>query len=124
MAYRLAISGLQIRKMNTKITVREFDQEVLKAGLLSIVQFRTEWNGACEIIAPIYEDLASSYKNVANFFTIDADKEKKVSSQFCINETPTILFFKNGNVIDYAIGLISKNILISKIETALSQNNN
>jgi thioredoxin 1 len=124
MAHRLAISGLQTRKMNTKITVREFDQEVLKTSLLSIVQFKTEWNGACEIIAPIYEDLANSYKNVANFFTIDADKEKKVSGRFRINETPTILFFKNGNVIDYAIGLISKNILISKIETALSQNNN
>lgn len=108
--------------MNTSITMKEFNSTVLKAKQLSIVQFKTEWNGACEIIAPVYDDLANSYKHVANFFTIDADKEKKVSLKFRVNETPTILFFQNGEMIDCAIGLISRNTLISKIENALSQN--
>ena len=110
--------------MNTEITNKEFREEVLSSIDLSLVQFKTEWNGACQIIAPIYEDLARSYKGQANFFTIDADQEKNVSSEFGITETPAILFFQNGNVIDYAIGLISRNLLISKIETALSQTNN
>lgn len=110
----------QTAKMNTEITIKEFETEVLPSSHLSIVQFKTAWNGACEIIAPLYEDLANSYANVIKFFTIDADKEEKISSRFRINETPTILFFRNGVVIDYAIGLISRSILISKIETALS----
>jgi len=122
MAYRLAICW-QIKMMNTEITIKEFEEEVLTGSQLSIVQFRTAWNGACEIIAPVYEDLANSYTNVAKFFTIDADKEKNVSSQFRINETPAILFFQNGVVIDYAIGLISRSTLISKIENALSNTN-
>jgi thioredoxin 1 len=108
--------------MNTSITMKEFNSTVLKAKQLSIVQFKTEWNGACEIIAPVYDDLANNYKHVANFFTIDADKEKKVSSLYRIKETPAILFFQNGTVIDAVIGLISRNTLISKIENALSQN--
>ena len=122
MAHRLAIC-LQIKMMNIEITIKEFEKEVLAGSHLSIVQFKTAWNGACEIIAPVYEDLANSYTNVAKFFTIDADKEKKVSNQFRINETPTILFFQNGVVIDYVIGLISRNTLITKIENALSNTN-
>jgi len=108
--------------MNASITMKEFNKKVLEAKQLSIVQFKTDWNGACEIIAPVYDDLANSYKHVANFFTIDAEKEKKVSSLYRINETPAILFFQGGEMIDCVIGLISRNILISKIENALSQN--
>jgi thioredoxin 1 len=106
--------------MNTEITNKEF-RAVLKSMDLSLVQFKTEWNGACQIIAPIYEDLAKSYKGQANFFTIDAEEERTVSNEFGITETPAILFFQNGALIDHAIGLISKHVLISKIETALSQ---
>jgi len=110
--------------MNASITIKEFNTKILEGAKLSVVQFKTEWNGACEIIAPVYEDLADSYKHVANFFTIDADKQKKISSLYRINETPAILFFLNGTVIDSAIGLISREMFISKIENALSQNNN
>ena len=113
---------LRKQKMNASITMKEFNKKVLEGTQLSVVQFKTEWNGACEIIAPVYDDLANAYKHVANFFTIDADKEKKVSSLYCINETPAILFFQNGAVIDSVIGLISRNTLILKIENALSQN--
>ena len=107
--------------MNIEITNREFTKKVLKETQLSIVQFKTEWNGACEIIAPIYEDLAQSYKGIVKFFTIDAEKEKKVSGKFRINETPAILFFQNGNVVDYISGVISRSALISKIESALTK---
>ena len=112
----------QTKKMNKSIGRTEFMNEVAGNISLNLVQFKTEWNGACEIISPVYDDLANSYKHVANFFTIDADKEKKVSSLYRINETPAILFFQNGTVIDSVIGLISRNTLISKIENALSQN--
>lgn len=108
--------------MNTVITLKEFDSTVLKAKQLSIVQFKADWNGACEIIAPVYEDLANSYQHLANFFTIDAEKEKKALMKFHVNETPAILFFQNGEMIDCVVGLISRNLLISKIENALSYN--
>jgi thioredoxin 1 len=86
---------------------------------LCLVQFRTEWSGSCQIMQPIYEELARYYKGSAQFFWVDADQEKELYAQYGIKELPTILFFKNNELIDYAPGLVSKNKLIAKIENAL-----
>lgn len=88
------------------------------------MHFKTEWNGACQILAPVYEELASTYKDTAKFFTIDAEKNKTAMHEYGVMEIPTILFFKNGEVIDYVSGLAPKNIIISKIENALTTTNN
>jgi len=98
----------------------EFKREVLGNTNLSLVQFKLEWNGACQIISPIYEELASSYKGQVNFFTVDVEKETGLDNEYGVMELPTILFFKSGRVIDHVTGLTPKNILISKIENALS----
>ena len=105
--------------MSSPITDNQFKKEVLENSHLSLVHFKKEWNGACQIISPIFEDLTRSYKSIVKFFTVDTDKEKFIASEFGIGETPAILFFKNGEVIDHSIGLISKNDLIDKIENAL-----
>lgn len=105
--------------MSSQITDNQFKKEVLENSHLSLVHFKKEWNGACQIISPIFEDLTRSYKSNVKFFTVDTDKEKFIATEFGISETPAILFFKNGEVIDHSIGLISKNDLIDKIENAL-----
>ena len=86
---------------------------------LCLVQFRTEWSGSCQIMEPIYEELARYYMGLAQFFWVDADGEKELYQQYGIKEIPTILFFKGNELIDYASGLVSKNKLIAKIENAL-----
>jgi len=68
---------------------------------------------------PIYEEMAKYYKEQAEFFCVDADREQLLNTQYGIKEIPTILFFKNNELIDYVSGLISKNRLIAKIENAL-----
>src|SRR5215218_4828182 len=105
--------------MNADITKSQFKKQVLKSPDLSLVHFKKEWNGACQIIAPIFEDLTKSYKSSVKFFTVDIDQEKIIATDFGISETPSILSFKNGEIIDHSIGLISKNDLIAKIENAL-----
>jgi thioredoxin 1 len=114
----------QTKSMNKMIGKKEFKIEVVESLHLSLVQFKTEWNGASQIVSMIYEDLAKSYKGSANFFTVDAEKEIHLGKEYGINEIPTILFFKSGKVIDYASGLIPKNVLITKIENALSSSKN
>lgn len=86
---------------------------------LCIIQFRTEWSGSCQIMQPIYEEMARYYKGQADFFCVDADHETQLYTQYGIKEIPTILFFKNNELVDCASGLISKNKLIAKIENAL-----
>jgi thioredoxin 1 len=110
--------------MNKAIGKKEFRSHVVESINLSLVQFRTEWNGACQIVSMIYDDLASVYQGTANFFTVDVEEETHLGKEYGIIEIPTILFFKSGKVIDHAKGLIPKNVLITKIENALSATKN
>ena len=87
---------------------------------LSLVQFKTEWSGACQIIAPVYEELSKCYNGIADFFSIDVEQEAGMEKEFGVQEFPTILFFKNGKLVDHVIGLTPKNLLITKIENALA----
>ena len=106
--------------MNQMISKTNFRKEVIDSPGLSLVQFKKDWNGACQIISPIYEELARSYKGQAKFFTIDVEKEQGIDLEFGVMELPTILFFRSGEVVDHITGLIPKNMMISKIETALT----
>jgi thioredoxin 1 len=96
-----------------------FNREAIKNETLTLALFKTEWNGACQIVSMIYEELRKSYRRQAGFFTIDHEKESALSKEFGIQEVPTILFFKNGQLVDHAVGLTAKNELITKIESAL-----
>ena len=102
------------------ISKKEFRKKVIGNQDLSLVQFRREWSGACQILSPVYEELASTFNGQANFFAIDVEKETGVDEEYGVMEFPTILFFKNGQVIDHVTGLAPKNVLISKIKNALS----
>ena len=110
--------------MSRNITRTIFKKEVINSGHLSLVHFKTEWSGACHIISPVYEELSRSYKGMADFFSIDVEKESGVEKEFGVLEYPTILFFKDGQLVDHVIGLIPKTTLITKIEQALITNKN
>lgn len=97
-----------------------FSKETTKGDKLCIALFRTEWNGACQIVSTIYEELAKMYRDEADLFTVDFEKEALLSGEFGIVEVPTLLFFKSGVLVDHAVGLTAKNELISKIESALN----
>ena len=114
----------KIIEMNLHITTKELKKEVAENINLLLVHFQTEWNGTCQILASVYEDLAHTYKGNTKFFTIDAEKNKTAMHEYGVMEIPTILFLKNGEVIDYVSGLAPKNIIISKIENALTSANN
>ena len=109
-----------MNNMNRTISKKEFKKQVIENMSLSIVQFKIEWNGACQIISPVYEELARAYKGQADFFTVDLEKEKGIDREYGIMELPTILFFKGGEIVDHIKGLIPKNAMIAKIENALT----
>lgn len=110
--------------MTRTITRTDMKKEVMPSNQLSLVKFKTEWSGTCQILKPIYNDLANAYKGIVGFFTIDVEAEKGIETEYGIMELPTILFFRDGKIIDHAVGLTSRNILITKIENAISSANN
>jgi len=108
--------------MNRQLSKMNFRKEVMESKEVTLVQFKKEWNGASQIIEPVYNELAMSYNGVVNFFTVDIEKENGLEKEFGVTDIPTILFFKKGKLIDHAVGLTPKNILISKIENAIGSN--
>ena len=105
--------------MNKELSQQGFQQEVLRNSKIALVQFKTEWSGACQIIAPIFDELAKAYTGHVQFYSVDVDNNRTLEHEYGIMELPTILFFKGGKVIDHVVGLTPRNILIHKIETAL-----
>jgi thioredoxin 1 len=112
------------KQMNLHITGKELKKEVRENLNLLLVHFKIEWNGACQILAPVFDDLANTYSDTARFFTIDVEKNEMTVHEYGVMEIPTILFIKNGGVVDHVSGLTAKNIIISKIENALTSTNN
>jgi len=124
MAYLLAIIGHKSKKMTPAIKGNYLKQEILENKVLSVVIFESEWNGSCQIVAPILEDLATTYKDAISFYKIDIEKEKEIAYEYGIMDLPTILFFQDGEVVDHIIGLTSKHIIQEKIEHVLFSSNN
>lgn len=106
--------------MNKEIKGETFTKEIIEPGGLAIVQFKTEWNGWCQIMEPVYRELSKAYSKKARFFTIDTEHEKSLAKLYRIVELPTILIFKNGELIDNVSGLTPKSVLITILEDAIA----
>lgn len=98
----------------------QIKKEIAESTKLSLVHFKTDWNGASQIVSMIYDDLANSYKGTVDFHTVDFEADPTLATEYGVAEVPTILFFRHGKIIDHAIGMVPKNVLITKIENALS----
>ena len=62
--------------------------------MLSLVQFKKEWNGASQIIEPVYNELSVAYSGLVNFYTVDVELENGLDREYGVMDIPTILFFK------------------------------
>ena len=110
--------------MNRTVTQKNFKEQVMQKRGLSIVQFFAEWSGTCQMMLPVYDELSNSYSSRASFYSVNIDEEPALKEEYGIIELPTVLFFKNGNVIDFVAGVVSKNAFIAKLENTVAQLNN
>ncbi len=105
--------------MAIELTDANFEKIVLKSDQPVLVDFWAEWCGPCRMVAPIVSELAKEYEGKAVVGKIDVDGNPKVAADFGIRNIPTILFFKNGEVVDKQVGAVPKSVLASKIESLL-----
>ncbi len=102
------------------IDADNFEQEVIQAEQAVLVDFGAEWCPPCKAIAPIIEELATEYEGVARVGTVDVDENKALAERYAIGSIPTLLFFKDGEVVDRIQGLVPKSELDRKL-AALSE---
>jgi thioredoxin 1 len=89
----------------------EFDAEVVQSSLPVVVDFYATWCGPCKLLAPMLDELAGPLANQVKFVKINVDEAPSLSQRFDIQAIPTLIFFKNGKVVDRLIGLPSKDTL-------------
>lgn len=102
--------------MALKFTDENFEAEVINAGSLAIVDFYADWCGPCKMMAPIIEELAEEYNGTVKIGKLDVDNSPETSAKYRVMSIPTILFIKNGEVVDTIVGAVPKATLVEKIE--------
>lgn len=101
-----------------EITNQNFE-ETLKTDKLVVLDFWAQWCGPCRSIAPIIDELASEYGGSIVIGKVNVDDNTELSTKYGIRSIPTILFIKNGNIVDKSVGAVSKSVLKEKIDKNL-----
>lgn len=110
------LAKLHMEKIITDANISELEA----TGLPIVIDFSATWCGPCKKIAPIIEELASEYDGRVIIGKCDVDDNDELTSKYGIRNVPTVLFIKNGNVVDKNVGAAPKSDFVAKIEALLA----
>jgi thioredoxin 1 len=104
--------------MALEVTDNNFG-ELLNSDKPLVLDFWAEWCGPCRMVGPVIEELSKEYSDRVTIGKIDVDANSEVTAQFGIRNIPTILFFKDGQLVDKVVGAAQRSTFVSKIESLL-----
>ena len=103
--------------MAFEFTDSNFQETAIDKGGLSVIDFWAEWCGPCRLVGPIIEDLAEEYDGKALIGKVNVDEHPEVSYKYQVKSIPTILFIKDGEVVEKHVGTATKQTLSAMIES-------
>ena len=99
------------------VTDANFEEEILKSSTPALVDFWAAWCGPCRTVGPVVEELAGEYNNKVKIAKLNVDDNKQTPSKYGVRGIPTLMLFKNGQVVDQIVGAVPK----SKIKELLDK---
>jgi len=99
------------------LTAANFE-DITKEGI-ALVDFWAPWCGPCRMLSPVIEELANDYDGKAKICKVNTDEEQELAVKFGVRSIPTIIFMKNGQVVDQMIGASSKQVLAEKLDAII-----
>ena len=104
--------------MALEVTDANFE-ELVNAGKPMVLDFWAEWCGPCRMVSPIIDELATEYEGKVTIGKMDVDNNNDVVAQFGIRNIPTVLFFKDGKLVDKQVGAAQTSAFVAKIDALL-----
>ncbi len=101
------------------VTDSSFDEEVLKSDMPVIVDYWAEWCGPCKAIAPVLEEIAGEYQGKLIVAKMDVDDNQQTPQKYVVRGIPTLMIFKDGDVIGTKVGQLSKSQLTAFIDNTI-----
>ena len=105
--------------MALEVTDASFDEVVLKSDKPVMVDFWAAWCGPCRMVAPIMDQLTSEFEGKATIAKVDVDANQEFAAKYGVRNIPTVLVFKNGEVVEKQVGVAPKATYAQKIEAHL-----
>lgn len=102
-----------------KTTDASFKQDVLDSKVPVLVDFWAEWCGPCKMVGPVLEELAKEYEGKLKIAKVNVDENQQVSVDFHIRSIPTLLFFKEGQLVKQLVGAHPKSKLMNEIQEVI-----
>lgn len=106
--------------MAVEFTDANFDELALKTDKVVMVDFWAAWCGPCKMVGPIVEEIASDFDGKAVVGKVDVDKYGSISANYGVRNIPTIIFLKNGELVDKSVGAVPKATLVAKLEALMA----
>jgi thioredoxin 1 len=105
--------------MTLGITDKEFQEKVLESDIPVLVDFWAAWCGPCRMVGPIIDELNTEYEGKAVIAKMDVDQNQEFAAKYGVRNIPTVLFFKNGEMVNRQVGVAQKETYKEAIDSLL-----